>query len=310
MNHNNQSRAALVIAHPSHELRVHGWLQTTKPSVFVLTDGSGRHGQPRLPSTTKVLEELGLKPGSVYGRVSDRHVYDAFVRKEFSFFISIAEELAEEFNRRQIEYVVGDSDEGYSPTHDVCRLVIDAAVEIVKQRYQREIANFDFAVVGVPDEWAPALSDEAIWIHLEEEGFSRKLAAARAYSPKLAQDVDAALLGEPFRGVRRFSVPELAGDLDAELSAKMDRTIRSYPVLAKKIKAVLEGVELARFRTECLRPVKSPAWNKDEMSEILFYELYGEKLVAAGHYQTTVRYAEHLQPLKRAIRRHVEELIL
>ena len=31
-----------MVAHPSHELRVHGWLQTSHARVVVLTDGSGR----------------------------------------------------------------------------------------------------------------------------------------------------------------------------------------------------------------------------------------------------------------------------
>lgn len=303
---NNNSRAALVIAHPSHELRVHGWLQTAQPRVFVLTDGSGRSTPPRLESTTKVLQELGAQPGSVYGRVSDHDVYAAFFREDFSFFIGIAEELAEEFHHHEIEYVVSDAAEGYSPTHDACRLLVDAAVEIVRRRYQREIANFDFAVVDPPDECAPSLRAQAIWIQLEDEAFARKVDAARAYSPKLALDVEAALDGAPFRGVRRFSEPELASDLDRELNARMLTSLQSYPVLARKIKDVLDGVALPRFRTECLRPVESPAWNKDETNEIVFYELYGEKLVAAGHYQSTIRYADHFRPLEEAMRRYVD----
>lgn len=92
---NNHSRAALVIAHPSHELRVHGWMQKARPRVFVLTDGSGREAQPQLASTTKTLEDVGAQTGSVYGRVSDRDIYNAFLRRDFSFFIGLAEELAE-----------------------------------------------------------------------------------------------------------------------------------------------------------------------------------------------------------------------
>ena len=75
-----------------------------------------------------------------------------FSSETFPVFIALAEELAEEFSRQKIEYVVGDSEEGYSPTHDACRLLTDAAVEIVRRRHKREIANFDFAVVGPPDQ--------------------------------------------------------------------------------------------------------------------------------------------------------------
>jgi hypothetical protein len=32
-------KAALVVAHPGHELRVFHWLRLARPCVFVLTDG-------------------------------------------------------------------------------------------------------------------------------------------------------------------------------------------------------------------------------------------------------------------------------
>lgn len=35
----SSGRAALVVAHPGHELRVYGWLEQARPRVFVLTDG-------------------------------------------------------------------------------------------------------------------------------------------------------------------------------------------------------------------------------------------------------------------------------
>lgn len=310
MIHNNHSRSALVIAHPSHELRVHGWMQKTRPRVFVLTDGSGREAQPQLASTTKTLKDVGAQTGSVYGRVSDRDIYDAFLRRDFSFFIGLAEELAEDFYRHRIDYVVGDSAEGYSPTHDACRLLIDVAVELVARRYNHRIANFDFAVVGLPDESEPEselpLNGDLVWLQLSDEEFSRKVAAARGYSGQMAIEVDAALLGAPFEGVRRLSGPQLAGEVDPELTAEIVKSLLSSPALDKKFGHVFEGIGLARFRTECLRPVRRQATKSSEPSEPLFYEMYGEKMVAAGHYRNTIRYAEHLEPLEEAIWRHVE----
>ena len=303
---NNHSRAALVVAHPSHELRVHGWLQTTRPCIFVLTDGSGRAGEPRLHSTTKVLSDVGARPGSVYGRSRDVDVYEALLNHDFSFFIGIAEELADEFSRQKIEYVVGDSAEGYSPTHDACRLLTNAAVEIVRRRGEQQIANFDFAVVGPPDECPAPIHNQAVLVHLDDEAFMQKVAAARAYNAKLALDVDAALLGELFKGVRRSSEPQLAGEVDKELSRQVVAALHAYPEIEKNIKGVFNGVELNRFRTECLRPVIAPRANQPGPGEIPFYELYGEKMVAAGHYQKTIRYTEHFLPLVEAVWRHVE----
>ena len=292
---NSSARGALVVAHPIHELRVHGWLQMARPCVFILTDGSGRGGQPRLLSTTKVLEDVGASQGSIYGRFTDREIYTAFLKSDFDVFIQLAEELAYEFSQREIDYVVADSAEGYSPSHDVCRLVTDAAVEISTRRYQRQIANYEFLVVGPPDECPGTICDEAIWVNLENEAFLRKLAAGRGYNSKLALDIESALSGQPFKGVRRFSEPQLAGDMDKSLSAEVELGLHSH------------GVELHRFRVECLRPVDTFSATKHKPSKIPFYELYGEKMVTAGHYETAIRYADHFWPVAEAVCRHVEK---
>jgi len=291
---NSSARGALVVAHPIHELRVHGWMQMARPRVFILTDGSGRGGQPRLPSTTKVLEDVGASQGSIYGRFTDLEIYTAFLKCDFDVFIQLAEELADEFSQREIEYVVADSAEGYSPSHDVCRLVTDAAVEISTKRHQRQIANYEFLVVGPPDECPGTICNKAVWVNLDDEAFLRKLAAARGYNSKLALDIESALSGQPFKGVRRFSEPQLAGDVDKSLSAEVALGLRS------------DGVELHRFRVECLRPVDTFSAIKDKPYEIPFYERYGEKMVTAGHYETTIRYADHFRPLAEAVYRYVE----
>lgn len=82
-----QARAALVVAHPSHELLVHGWLQLNRPQVFVLTDGSGRSGSSRLSQTTRLLEQVGAQRGSIYGRLTDLEAYAINLKHNVSYFI-------------------------------------------------------------------------------------------------------------------------------------------------------------------------------------------------------------------------------
>src|SRR2546429_9031484 len=120
----------LFIVHPCHELLVHGWVELAKPLVFVLTDGSGRTNQSRLKSTTEILNQTGAKLGCIYGRLTDRAAYSAILDRKFDVFIRLAKELAEAFIAQCIDYVAGDAAEGFSPTHDVCRLIINAAVKI------------------------------------------------------------------------------------------------------------------------------------------------------------------------------------
>ena len=296
------TRAALVVAHPSHELRVYGWLRAARPLVFVLTDGAGRTGQSRLSETTRILERAGATRGSFYGRHTDLEVYAAILDGRRALFETLAEELAEALARERIEYVVGDAAEGYNTAHDACRLIVDAAVGLARERHGHEVENFDYAVVGPPEEYQPELSDErAIWLRLDPEAFAEKLDAARAYCPDLAADVEAAAVGGSFEGIKHFSEPRTGGAADPVLGAAVAEVLRSRPDLHERLRPAFEGVALDALRVECLRPVDAlfDALDKEGPP---FYELYGERLVAAGRYSRAIRYREHMLPLAEELR--------
>jgi hypothetical protein len=176
-------RAALIVAHPGHELLLHGWLSLTRPPVYVLTDGSGHSGRSRLQATTRLLEAIGASPGCIYGRFTDAQFYQALLNQDVALFTSLASELAEDLARRRIAYVVGDTIEGYNPTHDVCRLLINAAVEQAQRAGGQQLANYKFSVVGRSDAARP----QSIRLRLDERAFSDKLAAARTYAEWMAE---------------------------------------------------------------------------------------------------------------------------
>jgi hypothetical protein len=297
-------RAALVVAHPSHELRVYGWLEQAHPRVFIWTDGSGRSGASRLDWTTKILKGVGASPGAIYGRVSDIDFYAAVLRQDYNFFIMLTEELASELVREQIEYVAGDALEGYNVTHEVGRLMTGAAVEIASRESGRKIGNFDFTVVGRPNDCPSELRAHALRFQLGDEAFERKLAAVLSHHPKVAADLNASLRGGFLKFVNRFTEPELAA------SAGNDpgdfARLREYPELADRILALLEGVTIESFRDEYLRPIDNRAGTGSVLEEPAFYEAYGEKLVRAGHYQQVIRHRDHLAPLADALWNHVE----
>src|ERR1700742_4299674 len=69
--------AALIVAHPGHELRLHGWMSLARPCVYVLTDGSGHSGQSRLAATTQLLSTIRAESGCIYGRFTDAEFYAA-----------------------------------------------------------------------------------------------------------------------------------------------------------------------------------------------------------------------------------------
>jgi hypothetical protein len=59
------------------------------------------------------------------------------------------------------------------------------------------------------------------------------------------------------------------------------------------------------FKTEWLRPARSRL-SSYEFSETPHYELYGERQVAAGHYENVIRYRQHVLPVVQALQDFAE----
>src|SRR5512147_1849395 len=129
-----ESCEALVVGHPGHELRVDRWLTLATPLTFVITDGSGATGSSRIASTEAIIRDAGAKRATVFGALSDRAAYQAILSADSSIFCELADSIASDLVAHGITSVAGDGWEGYNPVHDVCRLVIDAAVAIASQR--------------------------------------------------------------------------------------------------------------------------------------------------------------------------------
>ena len=275
-----EQRSLLVIAHPGHELRVHGWLETAHPDVWVITDGSGRSGNSRINSTSRVLEATGSRQGRIYGDMTDAFLYEAVLNFDHQHFTNLVDDLATHMIEADVDCVAGDAEEGYNPAHDACRLVINAAVQLVRRTSQKQIDNYDFTLTSSPFR----SSNHSRWFHLGSAAFERKISAARNY-PELKQEVEAALeVAELFEG-------------NPELNRQKHKTFGA--------------LEPNDFRSECLRQiagqdVSTVSFNGHQP----FYEIYGEKQVNAGLYKRVLRYREHMAPLAAALASHVERRLV
>jgi hypothetical protein len=244
--------SALLVAHPGHELRVHGWLERERPLVLVLTDGSGHVGVSRLPSTCEVLRRAGARPGPVLGRFSDRALYEVILGGRISVLTALAEEIAEALAEETVDRVVCDAIEGFNPSHDLCCLVAATAMAITARRTRRSPILYDFLLEGRPD---GAVRAGDLRLELDAAELERKLVAAREY-------------------------PEMAGEVE--------RAFQRH------------GVE--PFRVECLRRVDPKVVVEDLVTDPPFYEIHGERQVAAGYYPTVLRFREHFLPVAHALR--------
>jgi hypothetical protein len=169
--------AALLIAHPGHELRIHGWLEKARPLVFIITDGSGATGIARIAKSADVLRAAGCRCGSAFGRFTDVNVYDFILHCDVDPFVSLTREIAMSLADAGVDYAVGDAVEFYNPVHDLSRVILSFAIEYARQLTHREIDQFEFAVVNSPRKHAA----NDVVVNLDDAAMGRKIDAALRY---------------------------------------------------------------------------------------------------------------------------------
>ena len=194
----SRPRPVFVIAHPGHELRVHGWVERERPLVLVVTDGSGLQGRPRLAATARLLAKLGAEPGPVFGRLPDPALYKALLSGDHALFMGLADEIADTLVRTGATLVAGDALEGYNPSHDVCRMLLDTAVSHAEARTGRAIANNAILLASAPD----SASAGGVVLVLDDAELERKRAAALAYE-EMRSEVEPALARHGLEAYRR-----------------------------------------------------------------------------------------------------------
>ena len=216
----SEGPAALIIGHPGHELRIHHWLETARPLAFVLTDGSGRGQQSRLPSTENVLRRAGARLAPIFGPWTDAEAYRILLSGNLATLCGITRELAKGLAQNEIEIVVADAQEGFNPTHDLCRHMTNAAVLLAQCETGRKISNFDFVLDAPPDTGPPEIQQQCIRLHLDGPALTRKRLAAENY-PELKAEVDAA--------IARFGLEIFATELLRPVVAECPTDFDSQP---------------------------------------------------------------------------------
>lgn len=174
-------RTALVIGHPGHELKIFGWMTEHRPTVYVLTDGSGQNGISRLHATKNLLIQMGSDRGEVFGVATDKEIYQAILDQRFSFFLNILDAIATSFVRRSIGFVAGDLSEGFNPTHDLCRELINAVVAMVQRESKLSMPNYAFSLTEGESSYQPSHDHSCMHLRLDDSLLARKLQAARGY---------------------------------------------------------------------------------------------------------------------------------
>ncbi|MBK8500857.1 MAG: hypothetical protein IPL46_00885 [Saprospiraceae bacterium] len=181
-------RSALIMGHPGHELRVYKFMELYKPRVYILTDGSGHNGSSRVYNTRRIISDTGSTPSEFMGVFTDVELYELILSNEFTKIKDLMDQLSEDLINHQIDLVFGDAIEGFNPTHDLCRYLINAIVGIIENKLRRKVNNFDFLLDGAPEGSPNDPEDGSVTMDLNPDEMERKISASRKYT-EIEKDV-------------------------------------------------------------------------------------------------------------------------
>ena len=189
-------RAVLIIAHPGHELLVHRWMELERPTVLVLTDGSGGAGASRIEETRSGVAAAGGTPGGLFGLAPDRRFYDAILAADVGFFADVLARIEAELEGTDV--VVSDAIEHFNPVHDLCSVLATLAARRIGA------ARYEFPIERPVD--ANRLGSDAQVLRLTPSELARKLAAVAA-NGALQAEVDRVMAEQPGVGAVEMLVP-------------------------------------------------------------------------------------------------------
>ncbi len=182
----------LIIGHPGHEIRCHGWMARHRPEVHVLTSGGGASLSGRTESTRRVVEATGARCGALFGQFSDHEIYAFLLDGNAAPLAEWTAALAAEIRRQEPGLMVTDMTEGYNSGHDLLAYLVDVAVLHATASGAKPPALRSQPLMGKPEQaWEGRLRPTET-LRLNDEEYERKMEAARGY-PELRTEVELAL---------------------------------------------------------------------------------------------------------------------
>ena len=180
-------KTLLFVGHPGHELLAYKLLITEKPDVVYLTTGSGNRNQSRLHESIALVNSLGLKVLSPFEPFSDRQIYDLILEGDHKPFLVLLDSLEDLWRSEGYGRIVGDALEGFNPSHDICRYLVNGLVSRLTSK-NKEVENYDF----LQDELhkgQDSINEDSIVFDLSEDEMREKLKACVDYA-ELKFEVD------------------------------------------------------------------------------------------------------------------------
>lgn len=226
-----KTKSALIIGHPGHELRAFKFLKDAKPDVYILTDGSGQNNDSRLYQSIKLIESVGATYKNTFTAFSDKELYALILSGDLEKIKQIKKELLTLVKEKKYDEIYGDALEGFNPTHDICRYIINGIVaELEKSNPSHPILTYDFVLDKAPGMLSQKTQQDYLFFDLSKQELEMKLKAGLNY-PELKLEIEKAI--EHF-GVSAFSKETYSRITDLNQISNWQTPVPYYEEIGRK----------------------------------------------------------------------------
>lgn len=123
------NRTAMVFAHGTHELFSAGMVQLYQPDILYLTCGSDSEDDWTEPQARTSLQSLEFEGTVTFLQVTEQEIHQRMLARDVGWFTELRNRVGTWLSRHRPEVVFTDAFEWYNPVHDLCPLLVDAAIE-------------------------------------------------------------------------------------------------------------------------------------------------------------------------------------
>lgn len=202
MNNLPKGNYALAIAHPGHEMRLYGLLETVKPFTFILTDGSEKTGNDLMGYSIRTIDRAitrDIKLNHIQRGMGDKfkrifnitigehdkrqHLKDSWIyyyvqNLQTGLLASFTDMMVKNMIKYKVDNLICDASEDYHLSHEVVRMLSELAILKVQSITGKEIKLFEYSV---NKNYIPSPPQAVHLLELNEEQLDRKLNALIDY---------------------------------------------------------------------------------------------------------------------------------
>lgn len=276
-----QGKAALSISQAGHEIALHGFIEKSKPYIFIMTDGSGKNRGSRMPWMHKYFVSIYpentrdmyniLVQGNLKGEdryIKGWQVYNEILIQRVTFFAHYTGTIAEGLVRQKIDYIVTEAIEGIDPLQDFCAIMTEVAVKLVEEKTGKKIKIYQY---NIREPFNKNINDDSIHVELSHELYVQKIKAISTYHESIFEEFKT----------------NIGIDLNSILKMK------EMPKGIEEVEKILKAMDSPYLKEEYIMPYQYIEFNQKPD-----YELNAEKLITDNIPTDVVSYEKHIKPLK------------